>query len=45
MEYDLSVNSNSSFHVGADILHLFFLYEFLMFFHVQCTLRFYKTTY
>ena len=45
MEYDLLVNSNSSFHAGADILHLFFLYEFLIFFHVQCILRFYKTTY
>ena len=33
-EYDPSGNSNSSFHVGADILNLLFLYEPFMFFHV-----------
>ena len=32
-EYDQSGNSNSSFHVGADILNLLFLYDFLIFFH------------
>ena len=34
MEYDPSGNSNSSFHVGADILSLLFLYDFLIFFRV-----------
>ena len=34
MEYDPTGNSNSSLHVGADILSLFFLYELFMFFHV-----------
>ena len=32
-EYDPSDNSNSSFHAGADILNLLFLYDFI-FFHV-----------
>ena len=31
-EYDLSSNSNSPFCAGADILNLFFLYDFYMFF-------------
>ena len=33
-EYDLSVNSNLRFHVGADTLNLLLLYELFMFFHV-----------
>ena len=33
IEYDPSGNSNSSFHVGADILNLLLLYEHFMFFH------------
>ena len=32
MEYDPSGNSNSFFHVGADILNLFSLYDFFIFF-------------
>ena len=32
IEYDPSGNSNSSFHVRADILDLLFLYEFFYFF-------------
>ena len=32
-EYDLSGSSHSSFHVGAGILNLLFLYDFLYF---QC---------
>ena len=31
-EYDLSVNSNSLCHVGADILNLLFFYDFFIFF-------------
>ena len=31
IEYDPSGNSNSSFHVGAEILNLLFLYGFLYF--------------
>ena len=31
-EYSVSGNSNSSFHVRADILNLLFLYDFLYFF-------------
>ena len=31
-EYDPSGNSNSSFHVGADILNLLFLYDFFYIF-------------
>ena len=31
MEYDPSGISNYSFHVGADILNLLFLYDFLIF--------------
>ena len=31
-EYGPLGNSNSSFHVGADILNLLFLYGFFMFF-------------
>ena len=34
IEYDPSGSSNSSFHVGADILNLLFLYDFYIFFHV-----------
>ena len=34
IEYDPSGSSNSSLHVGADILNLLFLYELFMFFHV-----------
>ena len=33
-EYEPTDNSNSSFHVGADILNLLLLYELFMFFHV-----------
>ena len=33
-EYDPSGNSNSSIHFGVDILHLLFLYDFFVFFHV-----------
>ena len=33
-EYGPSGNSNSSFHVGADILNLLFLYDFFIFLHV-----------
>ena len=29
-EYDTSGNSNSSFHVGADILNLLFLYYIII---------------
>ena len=32
--YDPSGKSNSSFHVGADILNLLLLYVDLMFFHL-----------
>ena len=32
-EYDLSGNSNSSFQVRANILNLFFLYYFFIFFY------------
>ena len=35
IEYDLSVKSNSSFQVRADVLNLLLLYEDLMFFHLQ----------
>ena len=31
IEYDPSGNSNSSFHVGAEILNLLLLYEFFIF--------------
>ena len=31
-EYDTSGNSNSSFHVGADILNLLFLYYIIILF-------------
>ena len=31
MEYDPPGNSNSTFHIGADILNLLFLYDFLCF--------------
>ena len=34
MEFDPSGNSNTSLHVGADILNLLFLYDFFIFFHV-----------
>ena len=34
IEYDLSGNSNFSFHVRADILNLLFLYDF--FYVVSC---------
>ena len=34
MEYDPSGNSNLSFHVGADVLNLLFLYDFSIFLHV-----------
>ena len=34
IEYDLSGNSNSSLHVGADILNLLLLYELFTFFYV-----------
>ena len=34
VEYDPSGNSNSTFHVVADILNLLFLYDFFIFFHV-----------
>ena len=33
IEYDPSGNSNSSFHVGAEILKLLLLYADSMFFH------------
>ena len=33
-KYNLSGNSNSSFHVGADILNALFLYDFFAFFYV-----------
>ena len=33
-EYDRSGNSNSSFHLGADILYLLLLNDFFPFFHV-----------
>ena len=32
---DPSGNSISSFHVRTDILHLLFLYDFFLFFHVE----------
>ena len=44
-EYDLTGNSDYSFHVGADILNLLFLYYYFMFFHLQYMLRFDKATY
>ena len=31
---DPSGNSNSSFHVGVDIVNLLFLYDFFIFFHL-----------
>ena len=34
IEYDPSCNSNSSFHVRADILNLLFLYGLFTFFHI-----------
>ena len=34
-EYDPSGNSNSSFHVRADILNLLFLYDFFRF-YIYC---------
>ena len=34
LEYDPPGNSNTPFHVGADILNLLFLYDFFIFFHV-----------
>ena len=34
IEYDALANSNSSFHVGAGILNLLFLYDFFIFFHL-----------
>ena len=34
IEVDPSGNSNSAFHVGADVLNLLFLYDFYVFFHV-----------
>ena len=34
IEYNPFGNSISSFHVGADILNLLYLYVFFMFFHV-----------
>ena len=33
-EYDVSGNSNLSFHAGADILNLLLLYDSFMFFYV-----------
>ena len=36
-EYDLLGNSNSSFHVGADILSLLFLHVFLKYFFMSST--------
>ena len=33
-EYDPGVDSNFSFHVGADIFYVLFLYDFFIFFHV-----------
>ena len=34
IECDTSSNSNSSFHVGADIVNLLFSYDFFIFSHV-----------
>ena len=36
-EYDQSGNSNSSCHIGAEILNLLFFYDFFIFFHVVST--------
>ena len=33
-EYDSWGNSNSSFHVGSDILNLLFFHDIFKFFHV-----------
>ena len=33
-DYDPSGNPNSSFHIGADVLNLLFLYDFFIFLHV-----------
>ena len=41
-ECDPSGNSSFPFHVGAEILDLFFLYDFSIFFHVELILRFDK---
>ena len=45
IEYDPSGNSNSSHHVGADILKSLWLYDFFIFFHAQYMLRFDRGTY
>ena len=44
-EYDLSCNSDSSFHVGADTLNLRLLHDLFIFSHVQYMLTFDRATF
>ena len=44
-EYDLSGNLHLLLHVGADILHLLFLNDLFIFFHVHQMVRLDKATY
>ena len=43
--YESLANSNSFFHVGADVLNLLFLYDFFYIFPCIVNAKFYKAVY